>query len=128
MNAQNLSSIRIVEPDSAARYCWRGPDMKWLVWAALAGAGLFLVVTEIYPAIHAWRVKMEYDAAAAAAQRDQAQAQAGALTDVTPPMACLKERPPEWCAGITGPQNYHAPLNADVDAGLRAKGIAPSTP
>jgi hypothetical protein len=58
--------------------------MKRLVWALAGVIGLFLLVTEIYPAIHAWRVKVEFDAATAAAQRDQAQAQAGALTDHAP--------------------------------------------
>jgi hypothetical protein len=79
---------------------------KWLAWiagAVVASATVFLLVTEIYPAIHAWRVKMENDAGTSAAQRDQARAQAGALTD-------------------------HAPLSSDVDARLRAKGIAPNSP
>jgi hypothetical protein len=61
--------------------------LKWLAWiagAVVASATVFLVVTEIYPAIHAWRVKMEFDATAAAAQRDQARVQAEALTDHAP--------------------------------------------
>ena len=81
------------------------PKQKWLAWiagAVVASATVFLLVTEIYPAIHAWRVKTEFDAATAAAQRDQAQAQAGALT-------------------------YHAPTSAEVDARMRAKGIAPNS-
>jgi hypothetical protein len=80
--------------------------LNWLAWTAgavVALATVFLLVTEIYPAIHAWRVKIEFDSATAAAQRDQARAQAGALTS-------------------------HPPTSAEVDARLRAKGINPSGP
>ncbi len=68
--------------------------LKWLAWiagAVVASATVFLLVTEIYPAIHAWRVKMEFDAAAAAAQRDQARAQSDALNS-TPDAVIARAR------------------------------------
>jgi hypothetical protein len=80
--------------------------LKWLAWiagAVVASATVFLVVTEIYPAIHAWRVTMENGEGTSAAQRDQAAVQAEAKND-------------------------RAPLSATVDARLRAKGIDPSRP